>query len=295
MKFYINREKIEGPWGGGNLWVSAAYDKFDTITMHDLLTGNDVDAIILAGIYGDQSSLSAGEAILYKRYRPKTKLFLRVNENDARKNTTGVDETLIDLSKNVDGTIFVSDWLKSYFSEKWHCTNNIVIHNGVDANIFKPSAKLNNGKINIVAHHWSDNVLKGFDIYDEIDAFVGENQATHTFTYIGRHRGTFKNTRCINPLHGKALGDELGKYDVYVSASRFDPGPNHVIEPISCKLPTYVHVDGGGCVEFAGIDHVYNDWSELRKLLLSGKFILNSTNFCSWSHCIDQYDEFIRR
>jgi hypothetical protein len=31
-------------------------------------------------------------------------------------------------------------------------------------------------------------------------------------------------------MFGKELGDELGKYDVYASASRFDPGPNHIIE-----------------------------------------------------------------
>ena len=43
------------------------------------------------------------------------------------------------------------------------------------------AAKINNKKVNIVTHHWSDNYLKGFDVYDKLDEFVKENN-DFTFT-----------------------------------------------------------------------------------------------------------------
>ena len=88
------------------------------------------------------------------------------------------------------------------------------------------------------------------------------------FTYIGRHRGTFKNTRCIEPCTGVELSRRLQGHDVYISGSRFDPGPNHILEALAVGLPTYVHKDGGGAVEFAGTDHTFSNLSELEELIL---------------------------
>jgi glycosyltransferase involved in cell wall biosynthesis len=297
MKVYINRAIHRGPYGGGNLWVKAAYE-FSQKLGHEVLAPDDFkarpDVIFLAGLDAD-GGISAEQAIMYKMYMGNVKLILRVNENDARKATTGVDQRWISLSEHVDGTVFVSNWLKKYFEDKgWKCPINTVIHNGVDKEIFKPQSKINNGKINLVSHHWSDNAMKGFDIYEEIDKYVKDSDK-FTFTYIGRHRNTFKNTNIVAPLYGEKLGAELGKYDVYVSASRWDPGPNHVAEAISCELPTYIHHDGGGGVEFAGSDHSYADWEQLRSLLESEKFKPNTTTFSSWDTCVQRYLDFAKQ
>jgi glycosyltransferase involved in cell wall biosynthesis len=252
--------------------------------------------ILIAGLDNDGGSgISFDQAVLYKMMSdPNVKIVLRVNENDARKGTNNVDKTLVEASKHIDGTVFVSRWLQSYFAKKkWKCKNQTVIVNGVAADVFSPQPKLNNGKINIVTHHWSDNEMKGADYYELIDDFVGKNSDKFSFTYIGRHKCDFKNTTVIRPLHGKALGDELGKYDVYVSASRFDPGPNHITEAISCGLPTYVHKDGGGAVEFAGNDHVFSSYVELEKLLLNGEFKPNQTTFAGWGNCIESYVRYL--
>jgi hypothetical protein len=293
MRVYINRQVHSGPWGGGNLFVKAYHD-FAADSNLSLVSANP-DVILLAGLDGEDDRISAKQAISWRsRVRPDSRLVLRVNENDARKGTIHVDAALIDVSKHIDGTVFVSEWLRDYFTERgWACGNNVVIHNGVDADIFKPQAKANDGKINIVAHHWSDNRLKGADIYERLDRLVGQNPHRFTFTYIGRHRCDFKSTVTIQPLHGPALGAELGKHDVYVSASRFDPGPNHITESISCGLPTYVHVEGGGCVEFAGLDHTYDSWEQLERILVAGEFKPNSTRFDTWETCVERYNNFL--
>ncbi len=301
-KLYVNRFPVRGPWGGGNMWVQAIHHYCPEIGVDlvesDTMQGSP-DAILIAGLDNDGSGISAEQAILYKMYmqgQKDIKLILRVNENDARKGTSGVDQALLKVSEHIDGTIFVSDWLQSYFQQKgWACPKQTVIHNGVRAEWFAPQPKHNDGKVHIVTHHWSDNYLKGFDMYEKLDEFVGQNKDRFTFTYIGRDRRTFKNTNVVKPLSGKPLGEELGKYDVYVSASRFDPGPNHIAESISCGLPTYVHKDGGGCVEFAGEDHVYEGWDELKQLLNCGNFKPNSTKFSEWDVCIKEYVDFVKR
>jgi len=300
MKIYVNRMPVRGPWGGGAHFINAAYDiipDFGHVIEAANNSNSSPDLILLVGTGSDGSGISAQQAIMYKSVMSQqrdVKIVIRVNENDARKGTQHVDKELIEISKHVDGTIFVSEWLKNYFINRgWCCQNNVVIKNGVNKEIFQPQQKLNNGKINLVTHHWSDNYLKGFDIYDEVDNFLGTEEGSgYTFTYIGRDRGTFKRSSVIKPLHGKKLGEELGKYDVYISASRFDPGPNHVIESVSCQIPTYVHVEGGGSVEFAGEKFSYSSWKDLKQILLNKKFERNEQNFDDWKTCMEKCVRF---
>jgi hypothetical protein len=300
MKIYINRNSVVGPWGGGAHWINAMHELTPKFGHSICDLENEPNILLAAGIDPDQQKMSANTCLHYKwneaRHGKKVKVFLRVNDNDARKGTNGVDAELIRLSEFVDGTIFVSEWLKDYFDEKgWKCKNNTVIVNGVDKEIFKPGMKMNNGRLNIVAHHWSNNPMKGFDIYDALDEWVGKNPDV-TFTYVGRERGTFKNSTVVPPLSGKKLGDELSKHDLYVSASRHDPGPNHVIESISCGLPTYVHVDGGGAVEFAGSEHSFSTFEEFISVIeraKKGMFTFNTTTFNDWKHCVEKFVRFM--
>ena len=299
MKVYINRFPVNGPWGGGNMFVKAFHklspDMGVELVQPDTVQGAP-DAILLAGLDNDGVGISAEQAIMYKMYQDRVKLVLRVNENDARKGTSHMDDMLLKLAPHVDGTVFVSEWLRDYFVERdWPCQNNTIIVNGVDKDIFKSQPKLNNGKLNIVAHHWSDNYMKGFDVYEQLDEFVGKHPDKFSFTYIGRDRRTFKNTTVVRPLFGKKLGEELGKYDVYVSASRFDPGPNHVLEALACKLPTLVHKDGGGAVEFAGSYAAYDDWNELQDILVKGEFPSQPQGvpLSDWPRCVREYIDFL--
>lgn len=298
MKVFINRLPIRGPYGGGNMFVKA-FHKLVPDMGHTIVPPETMNVapniVMLAGLDNDgQGGISAEQAVMYKMYVPSAKLVLRVNENDARKGTSSMDDYLLKLSPHMDATVFVSEWLREYFITKgWACPLNTVIVNGVDKEIFKSQPKLNNGKLNIVAHHWSDNYMKGFDIYEKLDEFVGQAPDKYQFTYIGRDRGTFKHTNVIRPISGKRLGEELGKHDVYVSASRFDPGPNHVLEAIACGLPTFVHPDGGGCVEFAGQSSVYTSWEQLQSILEVGYVpVYDGISINDWQTCINQYVDF---
>jgi len=292
LKIFLNRKPVQGPWGGGNLLISAMDQIFRFIghqVVYELC--DDIDSIFIQDPRPGNTGISINEIIHYKQLNKDVKIIHRVNECDARKNTNHMDNLLRECSKFTDKTIFVSEWMKNYHLKKgWQCNDTSVIYNGVNLDHFKKREKINNGKINLVTHHWSNNEMKGFDIYEEIDEFVGKNNK-YTFTYIGRENGTFKNTDVIQPLFGIELGKALSRYDVYISGSRWDPGPNHVLESLACKIPTYVHADGGGAVEFAGNDHSYESIENLIKTIETNKFHKNKMFPLSWNDCIEMYEK----
>jgi glycosyltransferase involved in cell wall biosynthesis len=308
LKVYINRKPIIGPYGGGNMFLQAFYryakqNGFQIIETNKYRNFDErPDMIFVMSPHADGQDLSLEEILCQyqQKEQEKIKLVLRVNECDARKATQGVDKLWHGISSDVDGTIWVSNWLKNYFwkSVGWQCRDykflrNTIIVNGVDKTIFKPNKKFDNGKINIVCHHWSDNEMKGSDYIKWLDDYTGKNSDRYTYTFIGRTKVNLDNSRHIPPLFGKQLGDELGKYDVCVNASRFDPGPNSTIEAISCGLPTYVHIAGGGSVEFAGSDHIFSDENELEQIL-NNPLQFNQTSFLSWELVMKQIFDYMK-
>ena len=289
MKVLLNRKPVDGPWGGGNNFVIALSKGLKsaghTVT-YDL--ESDIDCFFVVDPRPDGDSPGLAHLVQKKESFSRVKVVQRVNECDARKNTEHMDPLLIHCSEFIDKTIFVSEWMENYFKQKgWRCQNTTWLHNGVDSKTFKPGHR-NPGRLkSVVAHHWSNNLLKGFDAYEFLDYMAGKDQIE--FTYIGRHRETFKNTRCVDPCTGAELSRRLQGHDVYISGSRFDPGPNHILEALAVGLPTYVHKDGGGAVEFAGTDHTFSNLSELEELILSNNYQSNEYKPMSWDESIQKY------
>lgn len=306
MKIAINRKPVSGPWGGGNLFVRAFWElakKRGHSVVYQL--ERDVDAVFIMDPRPNNETFDYNTiAGLHStgRWPRNIKVIHRVNECDARKGTRGMDDLLVAMSRLSDVSVFVSNWMRDYHtrSGRWGCLQRHVVYNGVDHAHFHPTSRAQTEQLSVVAHHWSDNPLKGFDVYDQLDDWVGRNP-DFKFVYIGRHRGTFKNVEVVAPLHGKALGNELAKHDVYVSASRWDPGPNHIIEALASGLPTYVHTSGGGAVEFATLrahelGRTYEDFDGLVKLLQGSQkrdIEYDSAWQHSWEDCVNQYIDII--
>ena len=296
MKILINRKPIKGSWGGGNNFVHAFVNCMSESghhVVHELQP--EIDLIFIQDPRYDECGISINEAASYKNSNPSCKIIQRINECDARKGTEHMDSLLQQCSSINDYTIFVSRWMRDYFLEKgWACPKTCVIRNGVNLGIFSPNPINNHTRISIVAHHWSNNYLKGFDCYEFLD-YMSLKYDHVNFTYIGRHRDSFENTNVVKPCWGKDLAKNLGGHTVYISGTRNDPGPNHILEAIACGLPTYVHIEGGGAVEFAGTDHVFRNLIDLEGLILGGKFEKNTTDVNGWEHCLSQYQELFAR
>lgn len=256
-KILINRQIVQGPWGGGNNFVKSLYEILisDDHTIVNSLDDNDIDLIVMIDPRYDEFGISINEIFAYKLRNPKVKILHRINECDARKNTNDIDNLLLASNQIVDETVFISEWLKNYFTAKGFNKNSHVIYNGCNSSHFYPQENDQNKTVQlpvkIVTHHWSDNWMKGFDAYKYLDELCEKNPEKYQFTYIGRYAKEYtpKATKLVKPLYGKELGDELRKHDVYVTASRWEPCGMHHIEGAASGMPVIYHKDGGGIVE----------------------------------------------
>jgi glycosyltransferase involved in cell wall biosynthesis len=300
-KVFVNRKPVFGPWGGGNNFVKSLFEFGEEFGIQ--FTSNPrekFEAILMIDPRYNEIGISVNEIANYKKENPSCPVFYRVNECDARKGTKEMDSLIMSMNSFLDEYIFVSEWVQNYFCKGENLQKifinpkkSSVIYNGVDKNHFfenkdKPKSK----KLRIVTHHWSNNKLKGFDIYDKIDEIsLSENIQ---FTYVGRDRGTFKNSIVIPPLTGKDLGDAIRNHDLYISASRWDPGPNHVIEAVASGLPILAHKDGGGALEFAGYENKFENFDDLIEKIKYRLYSKSGNEFDNWKVCIKKYCETIR-
>jgi glycosyltransferase involved in cell wall biosynthesis len=309
-KILINRKIVSGPWGGGNNFLKSLHDVLlnhgHTIAYD--MSHKDIDLIVMFDPRYDELGISINEIAAYKNRHPNVKILHRINECDARKNTNDIDNLLLMANELVDETVFISQWLREYFIEKGFSKvkRSYVIYNGCDSSHFYPQKNLESKKvqtpIKIVTHHWSDNWMKGFDAYKYLDQLCQEQPDKYQFTYVGRYAKEYTPiaTKIVKPLHGKELGDELRKHDVYVTASRWEPCGMHHIEGASSGLPVIHHKDGGGIVEGCmkhglsfskteelpeKLEKVFQDYKNLTSKI--------DYNFLSFERCLKSYLELI--
>lgn len=262
MKISISSKIIEGPWGGGNLFVKNLKNFLENKNIkvvHDLFD-SDIDVILLIDPRKDSitTSYSYLDIINYLKYvNTNTVVVHRFNECDERKNTTGLNNFMIKANDCSDLNIFVSQWLQQiYLNQGLKNTNNKVIMTGADKNIFNSKGyKLWDGysKIKIVTHHWGNNLNKGFEIYKKLDDMLTSDQYKNLiqFKYIGNLPENFKfnNTSYLKPLEGNMLANELKSNHIYLTASKNEPSGNHHIEAAQCGLPI-LYLNSGGIPEF---------------------------------------------
>jgi len=262
MKISIGSKIFEGPWGGGNLFVknfSEYLTKQGVTVVHDLYD-QDIDVIILMDPRKSSysSTFTHKDIVNYKKY-VNNKVFVihRFNECDERKGTSGLNKFLIQANKVSDKNIYVSNWLKEvFYKEGIERKNDEVIMTGANTKIFNNKNFIpwdGSSKLKIVTHHWGTNINKGFEVYKQLDNYLGvkENHDKYEFTYIGKLPEDFSltNSNHINPLSGLDLAKELKKSHLYVTASRNEPSGNHHIEAAQCGLPI-LYLNSGGIPEF---------------------------------------------
>ena len=155
--------------------------------------------------------------------------------------------------------IYPSEWAKSQLSV-YADIPTFVIPNVADSSVF-------NKKFKVVTHHWSDNPMKGKEIYEKLQR--DQESLNIEFTFIGRPCFDVKEpTRYIPPMSKEQLVEELPKHDFYVTASKLEAGANHVLEAMACGLPVFYHAEGGSIPEYVGKRGVaYEDYSELYSIL----------------------------
>lgn len=304
MKVFVNRKPVVGPWGGGAHFINAFFALAPTMGVEIVDNVKSADIALLVGMDRGDTGVCIYDFVA----SGGPKIVVRVNENDARKGTRGVDDFIEMSIRRSHGTVFVSNWIKEYFRPRFvdsgKFESSSVVVNGVDRSVFFPQQPIllyDCLRMRIIAHHWSDNRRKGGDVYEFIDRYCNDH-SEYEFHYIGRPCGVFKgkNTIVTPPCAGKDLGKALSwskqSHNIYISASRFDPGPNHILEPLACGLETWVHADGGGAVEFAGSDHMFKTEDDLIAILQRKWSEDRPNTFVppTWNECVQSYVEYMR-
>ena len=281
MKVSIGSKIVEGPWGGGNLFVKNLSNYLLNLgheVIYDL-SEQDVDLILLTDPRSRRESSSTFNHIeinLYKKHiNPNVAVVQRINECDERKNTNNINNFYLDASECADKVVFVSDWLKNiYTTLGMEIDKTRVIMSGSNRKVFKNyNNKLNNNKVNIVTHHWSSHKNKGFESYELLDKLLLDphwKDVLH-FTYIGNASDEYllKNSTIIEPLSGTNLGKKLSENDIYLTGSINEPSGNHHIEAALCGLPI-LYLNSGGIPEYCeGFGVSYNNLEEFEDKLKS--------------------------
>ena len=258
-----------------------------------------------------------------KNINPNVKILHRVNECDPKREISiNVEPLLIKTMKFANHVVFVSSWLRNYFIDKyiinstdsdstdsdstedWLSNKSSYILNGVDLSIFTGNQNKQNScrdniidypkiitrkPIKIVTHHWSNNYLKGFEIYNELDRLLGKEEYKELFslTYIGNYNQKYtpKHIKLYPPTQGKELSNLLCDHDIYLTATQFEPGAMHYLEGAASGLPVIYRKNGGGAHEICSkFGEEFNDINDFFDIL--NKIMNNYDKYCN---SIDYY------
>jgi glycosyltransferase involved in cell wall biosynthesis len=260
-RIVFNMHPLEHPWGGGNWWLAQTARHLGE-NGHDVGFALDCAAdciVIVDPRVGGNVGFGADEIEAHRESHPRARCLHRINECDLRKGTNEIDALLADANRVADHTVFISDWLRDYHAERWFDLSrpHSVISNGADPAIFNPAGSVElapGGTMRLVTHHWSDNPMKGFDVYQEVDRLIAAGKLEDVELWvIGRWPSAcvWQAARTFPPTTGRELADLLRQCHVYLTASRWEPGGMHHVEGAQCGLPVLYHEDGGGIVELA--------------------------------------------
>lgn len=312
----FNLRPPEGSYGGGAFFVKNMVN-FLYHKGHDIVyeLEPDIDLIFMIDPRkGDLKVNGLDEILDYRKKNPNCKIIYRVNECDIkREKSINLEPLLVKAITEADYVIFVSKWLMYYYIDKYEFNDEKIknmsfILNGVNQDIFNNDINIeltkykNPEKINLVTHHFSNNYLKGFEIYNKLDELIGNDNRFKdiTLTYIGRYHDGYKpkNINLLPSCQGIQLSNELKKCDIYLTATQNEPGAMHYLEGASCGLPVLYRKNGGGAQEICskfGLE--YNTIDDLldKIMEISMKYseykqkIENNFDYLSCRRCCEEF------
>ncbi len=302
MKVAIGSKIVEGPWGGGNLFLINLknYLLKNKVEVVFDLKDDDIDVILYTDprySIGSTSTITKNQINKYIRNKTKTVVVQRINECDERKNTKGVNKKYIKASLIADHIVFVSTWLKNlYVSQGIDKHKTSVILSGSNSDYFNTLDKEywdKSKKIKLITHHWSSNWMKGFKIYKKIDDYLRDTDLCEKleFTYLGNYPKNleFNKTITLPPVDEIQTAKILKNHHLYITASINEPSGNHHIEAAQCGLPI-LFLNSGGVTEYCegyGVSFSENNLEEkLNEIMNSYDFYVDSLR--SYPHSSDK-------
>ncbi|MBF0267992.1 MAG: glycosyltransferase [Alphaproteobacteria bacterium] len=263
LRLAMNINSIAGAYGGGNIFanfVERAMQAHGHEVFRSLVPGLDLILIVSSNYHPATSSFSVQDILAYREANPQTVVLHRVNTSDeARGVNGGLNQAVQFAFTAADHVVFVSQFIRDLFISHGYDPQrpHSIITTGSDERIFYPDVNSDwvvDTPLRIVTHHWSNNYLKGFDIYQRLDEMLAQSsfRQRFSFTCIGRLPigVQLSNSTVLPPLPPSDLGSTLRQHHVYLSAARYEAAGNHFIEGMRCGLPI-LYLNSGSLPEYA--------------------------------------------
>lgn len=257
------------PYGGGNQFLRALWGEFERRGLR--LENNTISHTTRACLYNSYNfdferlrRLSReGCRMIHRVDGPLT--VYRGREDDSDRRIWQVNQELADV------TIFQSRYsLEKHLELGLGFKSPRVILNAADPQIFHPSGRVPRAanrqrKIRLISSSWSNNPNKGGPIYKWIEQHLDWQRFEYTF--VGRASVEMERCRVVPPVPSQELAELLRQHDIYITASRYDPCSNALIEALSCGLPA-IYLKSGGHPEIVGeAGFGFTDPEEIPELL----------------------------
>jgi len=266
---------VSGPWGGGSKVLTAIIEECHT-RGHSITNSFEKKVDLIFCMDPRPDSVSSYDILLELRKRDESPIIQRVGDLG----THGKPE-LYDLVRSTERFsnyfVFPSKWAleRSGFVGK----NCEVIQNAPLSNFVRQKKSAISRPLQLITHHWSNNPMKGFDFYSELDAHC-KNSTQLSFTYIGRKPEGVSFSDCHDPMDISGLIDNIGSKDVYITASKHEAGANHVLEAMALGLPVLYHDDGGSIPEYCeGRGYSFSSLEDVIKILDDDKKLKDMSEF----------------
>ena len=252
------------PYGGGNQFMMALRKalKHQGVRVVVNRMSEDVDVHLCNSAWFDVSLFH--NAIQKRRIRMLHRIDGPISLY--RGADAGEDGQVYALNRDFSSaTIYQSGWcFERSVALGYEPVRPLVIHNGVDSNIFYPSGRLTlrpKQKIRLVATAWSDNPRKGKTVYQWLDEHLDFDR--FALTFVGRIDADLRNIKHIPPQTSQNLARILREQDIFLTASENDPCSNALLEALACGLPALYFESGGhgeltgfGGLPFNGPEHL---------------------------------------
>lgn len=316
-KVFFTFEPKGGSFGGGAFFVSNMIEYLKNRGYKITFTlEKGIDFIFITdprkGKKGSSKSYSVDDIIKYKKQNPKVKILHRINECETkREKSIGIDKLLLKTMKIADRIVFITQWLQDYFVKKYNIStkNCSIVVNGCNPNFFFPKKENNKKiieettKVKLITHHWSSNYLKGFEIYNKIDEYLGKHPDEFALTFVGNYNENYtpKNITVLSPECDMRLGNILREHDIYLTASQNEPCGMHQLEGMSCGMPILYREGSGGIKETCGTAGLeFSDFDDFLEKLQQIKkeygLFKNNINYgwLSSQRCCKQFYKIIK-
>jgi hypothetical protein len=270
IKVFINFKSLHIPYGGGNQFTINLVEYLNKIenikVTYDL--EDEIDIYFIIDIRkGPFKKYSFDEIYNHKKQNGGVIIY-RINDCSITRLKCNLETTILENIDKIDHFVFNSTFIHDYYVDKYDKfmdKQRTIIYNTANSEYFYPKPRLrpeeagrdtdtslldadtSTKKLRIVTHHWSDNVNKGYDIYYKLYQYCKKRDDIELLV-IGRKfaDGFIDAPEVKGPYKGKELGDMLRECDIYISASKYDSCPMHILEGISCGLPIlYLDHPGG--------------------------------------------------